>query len=101
MTPFTLCDADELRGFFISAGFEKVDVFPESTKVRFPEPKRFAPLALMSTAWAVPAFTQLEAPARESLLETMSAEVEPTVRRFRDADSLTFPMFAHIARATA
>jgi ubiquinone/menaquinone biosynthesis C-methylase UbiE len=101
MIPFTLCDADELRGLFISAGFETVDVFPESTKVRFPEPERFVPLALMSTAWAVPAFAQMEAPHREALLETVSAEVEPTIRRFRDADSVTFPMFAHVARATA
>lgn len=101
MIPFTLCDADELRDFFISAGFEKVDVFPESTKVRFPEPERFVPLALMSTAWAVPALAQMEAPHREALLETVSAEVEPTIRRFRGADSVTFPMFAHVARATA
>ena len=100
MTPFALCDADELRGLFISAGFEKVDVVPESTKVRFPEPERFVPLVATSAAAAVPAFAELHAPARESLLEAVSAEVEPTVRRFRDADSVAFPMFAHVARAT-
>jgi SAM-dependent methyltransferase len=101
MTPFALYDAEELRALFTAAGFGKVDIFSESTTVRFPEPERFVPLTVISSAAAVPAFTQLEAPAREALLETVRAEVEPTVRKYRDADFVTFPMFAHIARATA
>jgi tRNA/tmRNA/rRNA uracil-C5-methylase (TrmA/RlmC/RlmD family) len=48
----------------------------------------------------VPAFTQLEAPAREELLETVRAEVEPTVQKYCDAGFVAFPMFAHVARAT-
>lgn len=100
MTPFALCDADELRTLFTAAGFEKVDVLPESTTVRFPEPERFVPLAVISSAAAVPAFAQLEAPARAALLETVRGEIEPTIRRYRNADFVTFPMFAHIAVAT-
>ena len=100
MTPFALCDADELRTLFTGAGFKKVDILPESTTVRFPEPERFVPLAVISSAAAVPAFAQLEAPARAALLETVRGEVEPTIRRYRDADVVTFPMYAHIAVAT-
>jgi len=100
ITPFALCNADELRTFFTAAGFEKVDILPESITVRFPEPERFVPLAVISSAAAVPAFTQLEAPARAALLETVRAEIEPTIRRYSDADFVTFPMFAHVARAT-
>jgi ubiquinone/menaquinone biosynthesis C-methylase UbiE len=100
MTPFALYDAGELRAFFTAAGFRKVDILRESTTVRFPEPERFVPLAVISSAAAVPAFTQLEVPAREALLETVRAEVEPTVRRYRKADFVTFPMFAHIVVAT-
>jgi ubiquinone/menaquinone biosynthesis C-methylase UbiE len=100
MTPFALCDADELQALFTAAGFGKVDILPESTTVRFPEPERFVPLAVISSAAAVPAFTQLGAPARDALLETVRAEVEPTVRRYRNADFVTFPMFAYVARAT-
>jgi len=48
----------------------------------------------------VPAFAQLEAPARAALLETVRDEVEPTIRRYRDADAVTFPMFAHVAVAS-
>lgn len=100
MTPFALCDADELRTLFTAEGFKKVDILPESTTVRFPEPGRFVPLAVISSAAAVPAFAQLEAPARAALLETVRGEIEPTIRRYRDADVVTFPMFAHIAVAT-
>ena len=100
MTPFALCDADELRTLFTGAGFKKVDILPESTTVRFPEPERFVPLAVISSAAAVPAFAQLEAPARAALLETVRGEVEPTIRRYRDADVVTSPMYAHIAVAT-
>ena len=100
MTPFALCDAQEFRALFTVAGFKKVDILPESTTVRFPEPERFVPLAVISSAAAVPAFVQLEAPARAALLETVRGEIEPTIRRYRDADAVTFPMFAHIAVAT-
>lgn len=99
MTPFALCDAEELRTLFAAAGFKKVDIFPESTTVRFTEPERFVPLAVTSSAAAVPAFAQLEAPARAALLEAVRVETEPAIRRYRDADAVTFPMFAHVAMA--
>jgi ubiquinone/menaquinone biosynthesis C-methylase UbiE len=100
MTPFDLYDADELRSLFIAAAFKKVDIFSESTMVRFLEPERFVSLAVISSAAAVPAFAQLEVPTRTLLLETVRGEVEPTVLRYREADVVTFPMFAHIAVAT-
>ena len=100
MTPFALCDAGELMNLFTSAGFKKVDVLSESTTVRFPEPERFVPLAVTSSAAAVPAFAQLEAPARAVLLETVRRDVEPTIRRYRTLEAVTFPMFAHIAVAS-
>jgi ubiquinone/menaquinone biosynthesis C-methylase UbiE len=101
MIPFALCDADELQALFTAAGFAKVEILPESTMVRFPEPERFVPLAVISSAAAVPAFAQLEAPARAALVESVRGDVEPTLRRYRDADVVTFPMFAHLAVATA
>jgi SAM-dependent methyltransferase len=100
MTPFALCDAGELRNLFTTAGFEEVDILPESTTVRFPEPERFVPLAVISSAAAVPAFIQLESPARAALLEVVRGEIEPTINRYRTPDVVTFPMFAHIAVAT-
>lgn len=98
--PFALCDADKLRTLFTVAGFEKVEILPESITVRFPEPERFIPLVVISSAWGLPAFTQLDASAQAALLESVRSEVEPTLRRYRDADFVTFLMFAHVVRAT-
>lgn len=100
MTPFALPDADALRNLFTEAGFQKVEILPESTTVRFLEPERFVPLAVMSSAAAVPAFAQLAAPERAALIESVRADVEPVLSRYREADAVTFPMFAHIAVAT-
>jgi ubiquinone/menaquinone biosynthesis C-methylase UbiE len=100
MTPFALCETDELGSLFAAAGFKKVDILPESTTVRFFEPELFVPLAVTSSAAAVPAFAKLQAPARAALLEAVRAEVEPLIGRYRDADAVTFPMFAHVAVAT-
>jgi SAM-dependent methyltransferase len=100
MIPFALCDAEALRVLFVEAGFGNVEILPISTTVRFPEPERFVPLAVTSSAAAVPAFVELEAPERAALLETVRGEVEPIVREYREADAVTFPMFAHVAVAT-
>jgi hypothetical protein len=56
---------------------------------------------VFSSAAAVPAFAQLEAPARAELLNTVRDEVEQTIRSYREADVVMFPMYAHIAVATA
>ena len=101
MTPFALSDADALRGLFTAAGFKGVDILSESTVVRFPAPERFVPHAVISSAAAVPAFTQLQVPARTALLEAVRIDVEPVIRNYRDAEAVTFPMFAHIVVATA
>lgn len=101
MTPFALSDAEELRSMFLSAGFKTAAVTAETTTVRFPEPDRFVPLAVASSAAAVPAFAKLDAPDRASLLEAVRADVESTIRTYRETDVITFPMFAHVAVAIA
>jgi len=101
MTPFALSEAEELRGLFTAAGFKTVDILPETATVIFPDAQRFVPLAVASSAAAVPAFMQLGEPERAALLEAVRADVEPTIRRFVEADRVSFPMFAHIAMATA
>ena len=100
ITPFALHDAEELTSLFMASGFSKVELLSESIMVRFPEPARFVPLAVASSAAAVPAFAQLQTPARAALLETVQADVEPVLRNYRDANAVSFPMFAHIVVAT-
>ncbi|MDB5729058.1 MAG: Methyltransferase type 11 [Noviherbaspirillum sp.] len=97
--PFALSSAEELKNLFLSGGFEKVEVIPETTTVQFPNPERFVPLAVMSSAAAVPAFAQLEAEGRASLLQSVSAEVGSTVQKYREGDAIVFPMYANVAIA--
>jgi len=99
MTPFALSDADELRTMFTTAGFTKVETVSASIIARFAEADRFVPLAVASSAAAVPAFVQLEAPARAALLDAVRAEVDPIIQRYRENDFVVFPMYAHIAVA--
>ena len=100
MIPFSLPDADELAGLYVAAGFPTVHVVSESTPVSFVEPERFIPLAVISSAAAVPAFAQLQGPARVALLEGVRQDVEPILRNYRSASAVAFPMFAHIVVAT-
>lgn len=99
--PFALSDAEELRSLFTAAGFKKVEVRSESTTARFPDAQRFVPLAVASSAAAVPAFAHLGAPERAALLEKVREDVELTVRQYREADVVSVPMFAHLAIASA
>lgn len=97
MTPFALSDAEELRTLFTSNGFKSVAIIPETTPVRFAESERFVPLAVASSAAAVPAFAQLDVPERTSLLEAVRADVDSLIREYRQGDVIQFPMFAHVA----
>jgi ubiquinone/menaquinone biosynthesis C-methylase UbiE len=97
--PFSLSDAEELRSLFLSAGFKTVAVTSETTTVRFPDVERFVPLAVTSSAAAVPAFAQLEAAGRESLLQSVRAEVDSTIQKYRDGSNIMFPMSAHVVIA--
>lgn len=95
--PFALSSADELRTLYLSAGFAAVEIREVSITVEFPEPERFVPLAVRSSAAAVPAFAQLEGSAQKTLLDAVRAEVAPTLEAHRQGDKLTFPMFSHVA----
>lgn len=99
ITPFALSEVAALRTLFSSAGFRSVDIIPETTTVRFPEPERFVALAVTSSAAAVPAFAQLDAPERAALLEAVRADVESTVLAYRVGDVITFPMHAYVVAA--
>ncbi len=100
MTPFVISDPEELRNIFTAAGFKNVEIQHASTTVRFPDPKRFVSLAVISSAAAIPAFTQLGIPERAALLESVSADVESIISQYHDDEYVSFPMYANIAVAT-
>ncbi|MBC7682292.1 MAG: methyltransferase domain-containing protein [Ferruginibacter sp.] len=99
-TPFCLGDAEALRGLFVAAGFGTVELFTDTITASFAEPERFVPLAVASSAAAVPAFQELAAPERAALLKAVATDVDAALQPYRTADAIRFPMFAHVVVAT-
>ena len=97
--PFALHDASGLRQLFLDAGFSDVELQDVSMPVRFPDPERFVPLAVMSSAAAIPSFAAFEGPAKAALVAAIARDVEPVLRQYISEDFVDFPMFAQIACA--
>lgn len=99
--PFSLSDDGELKAMARDAGFTTVDVRQVSSTMTFPNAARFVPLAVMSSAAAVPAFIQLQGSARADLLAMVARDVEPVLSHYRFEDPVRFTMHAHILGAQA
>lgn len=100
MTPFVMSDVDALHALFEKTGFKTVHIHPETCTMHFPNPESFVPLAVASSAAAIPAFAQLAAPERAALVEAVRTEVEPILQKYRDAEKVSFPMFANVVVGT-
>ncbi len=99
--PFVLGDAGKFRSLFTAAKFSKVEILERTITARFPGAEQYTRLAVATAPAANPGFRKLHAQKRAEVLDAVHADVEPVVRQYRDGDSVSFPMFAHIAVATA
>ena len=98
--PFSMSDEGKLRTMATHAGFRTVDVLAESAVMTFPDAAQFVPLAVMSSAAAVPAFADLQGPEKAALLDAVRTDVEPVVNQYQSGDTVRFTMFAHIMIGT-
>jgi hypothetical protein len=96
---FSLWDADELRALLSDADFQHIEITPRSLTIHLPAPERFVQLTVLGAATSIPAFAHLDAAARSALVEAVSSETQAVAQRYRDGDTLTFPMSTHIAVA--
>jgi hypothetical protein len=94
---FSLWDAGELRTLLSDAGFQQIAIGPRSLDVRLPSPERFVELTVLGAATSVPAFAELNAGARSALVTAVSEATAAVTGRYRDGNTLAFPMSAHIA----
>jgi SAM-dependent methyltransferase len=128
MVPFALSDVTELRRVFAlpepalpgpalpepalpepalpepvppepAPDFASVEILPVSITARFLEPDRFVPLAVASSAAAVPAFVQLTAPERAALLEAVGEDLAAIIHECRQGSAVVFEMFANLVLA--
>lgn len=100
MTPFSLSDWEALKSLFTLAGFKKITHFSETIEASFPEPARFISQCVLSSAAAIPAFARLEPKERGELIAAVAAALGEIMAEHLRADSITFPMFAHVALAS-
>jgi ubiquinone/menaquinone biosynthesis C-methylase UbiE len=96
---FSLGDADELRALLSDAGFQRIALTPRSLTIHLPAPERFVQLTVLGAATSILAFAHLDAAARAALVAAVTNETQAVAQRYRDGDTLTFPMFTHIAVA--
>jgi SAM-dependent methyltransferase len=99
--PFSIDDAEELHTVFREAGFPRVTVASETRPVRFPSPDRFVKLTVLAGAAVLPAFKDMDAEARDALVEAILREVDDVVERYIDGDHVAFPMTSHVCVAEA
>ncbi len=98
---FSLWDAEELRRLLKDASFEHIAITPRSLEVHLPSPERFVQLTVLGAATSIPAFAQLDTAARSALVDAVTEETQAVAERYRDGNTLTFPMSTHIAVAYA
>jgi SAM-dependent methyltransferase len=97
--PFDMSEAEPLRHLFTSAGFASTAIHAETIVATFPDAQRFVPLAVNSSAAAVPAFAALDASQRALLTEAVGADVKGVVDLSSSNGSVSFPMHAHVVGA--
>jgi len=97
--PFALPDAEELATLHRNAGFAEVEIRAVSMTARFPDPARFVPMAVVSSAAAVPAFAQLDDPHKAALMAEIARDSEAVIAQHTREGFVAFEMFAHVAIA--
>jgi len=100
LAPFSLGDADELRGLLEDAGFQDIEIVPRTVAVRFSDADHFVERLESAYAAVIPQF--VEDPAKfEAYLAEVSDESRSIVEQYRDGDEVVTPMHTHIATARA
>lgn len=98
-SPWSLAEAPALRTLLDEAGFKRIEITPRSLDVHFPSAERFVLLTLFAASAFLPEFNWEDEAAYSALIESVSLELEPVVRRYRKGDGLTFPVFWNVADA--
>jgi SAM-dependent methyltransferase len=99
--PFALPDAGALGSLFEGGGFAEVEVRRVSATMRFLDPNRFVPMAVVSSAAAVPAFAALDGELKSALMDGIANDCRDVVAAHAVDGNVVFDMFAHVAIARA
>jgi ubiquinone/menaquinone biosynthesis C-methylase UbiE len=95
--PFTLGDADVLRGLLDDAGFSKIDMQSHTVDARFPQPEKFVRMSASAGAAVMP--DVYDGVDIEALVQKVIVDCKPDFDRYREGDLLRFPMPTNLAVA--
>lgn len=95
LPPFSLGDADELRGLIAGAGFRETAIRADVKMTRFPSPELFVRCVVAGA----PTMLGPLAEQGEAGLVNVVEDVASTLRSYMDDDGLAFPQANHIAHA--
>ncbi len=92
--PFSLPDAEELRGFIMRAGFRDVIINSAVKNLQFPSPEEFVRRYVSGSPLAGP-FAQVREDARNALLD----DIRRGLRDYENNEGVAFPIEAHLVAA--
>jgi ubiquinone/menaquinone biosynthesis C-methylase UbiE len=96
---FALSNPDEIRCLLEDAGFQIVAIDLLAKESRFPDPDRGLREHLLAATAGIPSFRQLDAGARDELIDRIVTDLADLIRANTVAGELVHAWHAHIALA--
>jgi ubiquinone/menaquinone biosynthesis C-methylase UbiE len=97
--PFSLGDANQLRGMIEAAGFDEVRIDTVEFEAHFPDARAFTRMNVLAFGAVMPKFAMMTEADREALIGAIEAESAEVVARHRDGSGLRFLARANVAVA--
>jgi ubiquinone/menaquinone biosynthesis C-methylase UbiE len=94
--PFSLGDADELRGLLAQAGFARIEIAAHTVEARFPSAATFVRDLEYPYSAFMPQFAADPAAFAE-FVAAVERDARDVIDRYRVGDAVCFPMHAHVA----
>jgi hypothetical protein len=96
--PFTLSDPGELRALFTLAGFAQIEISDHALDVQFSAPDRFVANAELAYAAVMPEYLRNPS-AFQPFVAAVERDLQPALARYRQGETLVFPLHAHLVAA--
>lgn len=101
LKPYSLGDADMLRGLFVDTGFSAVRLETVQRMMTVDSIDEFIAMTIMGAAAAVPALAQATHEERLSAIRSIRQEIAADIAAVQDGEGMVYPMEAHIVIAGA
>ncbi len=97
--PFMLGDAEELKSYIESGGFEGVETTQHELTLRFPEPPKMIQLSIGGAAAAIPTFGAMSPEERASVAKELSESMHDKIGPYVKGDFVEIESATNVAVA--